>query len=524
LFLVVLVLRDYWDIMSAWNILLIDSRISDIETILQSLNAETVGLVFQYDSDTYGSITATIKSKLLQLQDAVSTLTTIEPASETTPQTQTQTPQSTVSARVQAVGILQHNYKTPIYQFVASEPESTLEEVVAADPQLETWTPFFDFVAGLVNHYGVTALDLMACALYSDANWKYVIDTLSTGLGITIRASLDNTGAVESGGNWVLETSGVNLTTVYFTEEIYKWKYVLAIFPDYFVLRTGPSGWRALIPYYPYADITSNLQLWNPDEQFNDYLNGINQIAEQFSYFAGYWLNRNRIQDGTTYSVRVYFKTDVAKDQGSFDFYATSNNPVNTYSGRFTGYNNNIYVLTPQQDGITAGLNFKSPATLTASQTIFYQKFVSGGTVSFNVISSNAGSVSRTHESNDAAVVTIPSSASPSASIAGPGKTTIKVTQPATTNYTEVVNNALITIVIVGQGRTYTSETFPASFDLAGTNMAGSVFTSCNLTGADLFNTTVNASTNFTTSTITGVKSGRITGVTSLLPLGFTII
>jgi hypothetical protein len=171
----------------------------------------------------------------------------------------------------------------------------------------------------------------------------------------------------------------------------------------------------------------------------------------------------------------------------------------------------------------TITINQATPS-LTVSQSIFYQKFISGGTVSFNVISSNAGTVSRTHESNDPLVVTIPSSGSPSASIAGPGKTTIKVTQPATTNYTEVVNNALITIVVVGQGKTYTSETFPSSFDLSGTNLSGSVFTSCNLTGADLYNTTVNASTSFSTSTLNSLKSGRITGVTSLLPVGFTMI
>lgn len=163
-------------------------------------------------------------------------------------------------------------------------------------------------------------------------------------------------------------------------------------------------------------------------------------------------------------------------------------------------------------------------ASLVASQTVFYRKFVSGASISFDVISSNAGAVSRTHESNDPLVVTIPSSGSPSASIAGPGKTTIKVTQPATGNYTQVIENALITIVVVGQGKPYTSETFPASFDLAGTNLSGSVFNNCNLTSANLFGTTVNASTDFTTSTLAQITSGRITGVTSLLPTGFTMI
>jgi hypothetical protein len=163
-------------------------------------------------------------------------------------------------------------------------------------------------------------------------------------------------------------------------------------------------------------------------------------------------------------------------------------------------------------------------ATLTASTPIFYQKFVSNASISFDVITSNAGTVARTHESNDNAVVTIPTASTPSASIAGPGKTTIKVTQPATSNYTQVIDNALIAIVVVGQGKTYTSETFPASFDLAGTNLSGSVFNSCNLTSANLFGATVNASTDFTTSTLTQITSGRIIGITSRLPAGYIMI
>jgi hypothetical protein len=167
------------------------------------------------------------------------------------------------------------------------------------------------------------------------------------------------------------------------------------------------------------------------------------------------------------------------------------------------------------------------PATLTASQPTFYRKFVSGASISFdsnNNISSNAGTVSRTYASNDTAIVTIPSSGTASATIAGSGKVTIKVTQPATTNYTEVIENALITIVVIGQGKTYSSETFPSSFDLAGTDLTGTIFTSCTFTETNLFGITINSSTNFSNSTLTRIKSGRIIGKTSLLPAGFTMI
>jgi hypothetical protein len=62
---------------------------------------------------------------------------------------------------------------------------------------------------------------MMACAIYSDANWKYIINKLETDTGVTIRASTDDTGATTLGGDWFLESNtGVNLKGLYFTEAI----------------------------------------------------------------------------------------------------------------------------------------------------------------------------------------------------------------------------------------------------------------------------------------------------------------
>ena len=161
--------------------------------------------------------------------------------------------------------------------------------------------------------------------------------------------------------------------------------------------------------------------------------------------------------------------------------------------------------------------------TLTTSQSIFYKKFINGAIILFNVISSNAGIVSRIHESNNTSVVSIPSSSSPSATIVGPGKTTIKVTQPQTTNYQEVTNNNLITIVVIGKDRNYENENM-AAIDLSSTNLENSIFSNCILTGANLFGAIINSNTNLSSSTLTSVKSGRITGNTTKLPSGFKII
>lgn len=165
----------------------------------------------------------------------------------------------------------------------------------------------------------------------------------------------------------------------------------------------------------------------------------------------------------------------------------------------------------------------RATATLDVRKSIFYQKFVSGASVLFDVIYSNAGTVSRTHESNNTSIVSIPLSSAPSATIVGPGKTTIKVTQPQQTNYEQVIEYNLITIVIVGQGQTYTSENM-TNTDFSNTNLSGSAFSSCILTNANLSGATVNSSTNFSSATLTNVRSGRIIGTTTLLPSGFKMI
>lgn len=178
------------------------------------------------------------------------------------------------------------------------------------------------------------------------------------------------------------------------------------------------------------------------------------------------------------------------------------------------------YLLATKTATIT--INRAIP-TLVTSQSIIYKKFVSGAIVSFDFISSSAGAVSRTYELNGPPlIITIPTASTPSASIVAPGKNTIKVTQYQTTNYAEVVST-LITIVIIGQGQTYTSETF-LSLDLSGTNLSGSTFSNCTLTDTNLFGTTVSPTTNFTSSTLKGIMSGRIIGTTDLLPPGFKMI
>jgi uncharacterized protein YjbI with pentapeptide repeats len=121
------------------------------------------------------------------------------------------------------VGIVQHNTGASFHRFFSNTQGevSTVTAVETADPTLQTWAGFAAFVTTLKNTYGVQNVDLMACALYSNPDWKYVIDTLTAQTAVTIRASTDDTGAAALGGDWFLEShTGINLKDVYFTEAI----------------------------------------------------------------------------------------------------------------------------------------------------------------------------------------------------------------------------------------------------------------------------------------------------------------
>jgi hypothetical protein len=165
----------------------------------------------------------------------------------------------------------------------------------------------------------------------------------------------------------------------------------------------------------------------------------------------------------------------------------------------------------------------RTTTTLTSSKTTIVAKYSLNASIPFNFFTTNnTESYTRTFSSSSS-ILSIPSSSIASATIAGPGTATISVIQTETDNFSSFSGSNIITVVIVGQGITYSSIDM-TSTDMSGTNLSSSVFTNCNLTSANLFNATVNTSTDFSTATMSGLISGRITGVTTRLPSGFKII
>jgi alpha-tubulin suppressor-like RCC1 family protein len=201
--------------MTVKNILLIDKRVQDYETIITATNHEIcIPVLFDYYTDTIADIKARVLTACHE-SDA---------------------PPPTNDATQRCIGLIQHNYNHPFYNFIASSntPGSVVLGVTDRDPDLATHSPLRDLITWCNTTPEINAayFDMMACAIYSNPDWKYIIDTLSAQTGVTIRASTDDTGAASLGGDWFLEShSGVNLKTVYFTEAIEEYRGILYVWP-----------------------------------------------------------------------------------------------------------------------------------------------------------------------------------------------------------------------------------------------------------------------------------------------------
>lgn len=191
-------------------LLLIDSRVSNYQQIINAKQPGIYHIVFDVSSrPTHSSkLIKSIEDKILEL--GVSAFTSI--------------------------CLVQHNDAKPIYEMfgrISDRMKPVISDVATRDPDIQSWNSISLFITMLRLKYGIQYFDMIACALYSNPDWKYIIDKLTAVTGVTVRASTDDTGAASLGGDWFLEShTGVNLKSVYFTEAIENYNGILITTPS----------------------------------------------------------------------------------------------------------------------------------------------------------------------------------------------------------------------------------------------------------------------------------------------------
>ena len=186
------------------SVILIDQRIRGYETIVASVRDDVKYIVYDVEDKLYPTIIDYIKAKITALN--LTSFTTI--------------------------GIVEYNENKDYYHlFGQSTPPALINSVIHSDPNLDTWSLVKEFISYLKTTYSVQYYDMIACSLYSSENWKYIIDTLSITSEVQIRASTNKTGSVLYGGDWILESSeiDVNMNTIYFTDNIEHFEDVLDV-------------------------------------------------------------------------------------------------------------------------------------------------------------------------------------------------------------------------------------------------------------------------------------------------------
>jgi len=196
------------------RLVLIDKRITDIPNIVNSLTPDTEYQTFEW----FGDI-PTIKQN--------------------------------ITKNYESVAIIQHYYphNAAVYQLVYDTSFAIVENLGTEDPSLNTWSQYIDFLLWLKNERGANHIDLMACNLWANADWRYMIETVRETYDICIRASIDATG---EGGDFILESDNFDTIGVYFTDNILQYKY--SFFPY------GNAGYMTgFYNYTPYTLPSNNL-------------------------------------------------------------------------------------------------------------------------------------------------------------------------------------------------------------------------------------------------------------------------
>jgi len=83
------------------------------------------------------------------------------------------------------------------------------------------------FIQNIITTFNISKIDFLACSLLLDNKWKLYFDFLATNNNVVIGASNDLTGNLLSGGDWILENTNENVSTIYFNENINLWHYLL---------------------------------------------------------------------------------------------------------------------------------------------------------------------------------------------------------------------------------------------------------------------------------------------------------
>jgi hypothetical protein len=179
------------DINKIKNLLLIDSDVQDHIKFYENSNNSTYPIIYTYNSD---------KEELKEILKNIISL--------------------------KRLAILTHNSNLNKGKNFLNNKNLFTEEDLKKN--VNVYSENMQFIIDLINTYKITNYDYLACETLNYSIWNTYYEILKNETNVIVGASNDKTGNLKYGGNWIMESTGINIENIYFTPEIESYAYTLA--------------------------------------------------------------------------------------------------------------------------------------------------------------------------------------------------------------------------------------------------------------------------------------------------------
>ena len=238
------------------NVLLIDDAIADLNIFTNGINDKTKYIIYNY-----GNTFVEIKNKVDELMlDTFDTL-----------------------------GFVFYDNHMDMQMFLESQFFKQSDKIL-------------EFIKNLVEIYKVKTIDFLACNLLNYPSWKDYFALLNKSFGVDVRASNDKTGNIVSGGDWILETSNVNIFDIYFTDKIKLWNHVLDFSNQKCIIATTNELTQNI-----YISGTDNYSVTGTETSYISKLKNYSELNEDF-------VDKKIISVCVGYNNEIFILTDEPKN------------------------------------------------------------------------------------------------------------------------------------------------------------------------------------------------------------------
>jgi alpha-tubulin suppressor-like RCC1 family protein len=168
------------------NVLLVDSSVRDAQIFIDSVNANTFPILYSSSST---------KDELLDvLQNNFTTL--------------------------DRIGLVFYGSGAGSAQFLDNAP-------FFISPETNPYSENVEFIINVISHFQVKNIDYLACNTLKYPSWVDYYAILTQETSVIVGASNDQTGNIQYGGDWTMESTSEDIEFIYFTESIEYYSYLL---------------------------------------------------------------------------------------------------------------------------------------------------------------------------------------------------------------------------------------------------------------------------------------------------------